>query len=161
MWPHSGTRTAAIGCVHNLTKKAMVLIRSMKWTRHVSRLPSKFHPRSRERNPERNPAMRTSDQIDRNQTFDQSALCDHAVSETHYHIRWHPTGRLDWECFSSVEAAEVRVKEICLKGETATIEQCERSRLRSGPECAPSPTGCVLASASGELCGRRLLWESI
>jgi len=68
---------------------------------------------------------------------DDFLLCDHAVSEIHYHIRWHPTGRLDWECFSTVEAAEARVKQICLKGETSTIEQCERSRFRSGPKYAP------------------------
>jgi hypothetical protein len=79
-----------------------------------------------------------SDQTDRNQQFGQPLLCDYANSEIHYHIRWHPTGRLDWECFRSVEAAEARVREIRLKCETFTIEQCVRPpRLRSGLRVNP------------------------
>jgi hypothetical protein len=86
----------------------------------------------------RNPAKATLAQIDRNQQFDQALLCSYADSEIHYHIRWHPTGRLDWECFSSVEEAELRAKEIRLKGETSTIEQCQRPpRLRSGLRVSP------------------------
>ena len=90
-------------------------------------------------NPTTRASQGTFDQIDRNQRFDRPSLCDHAVSEIHYHIRWHPTGQLDWECFSTVEAAEARVKQIRLRGETSTIEQCETSRLRSHPQNAQAP----------------------
>jgi hypothetical protein len=91
--------------------------------------PHEIRPRS---------LLTRSDQTDRKQQFGEYSLCDHADSEIHYHIRWHPTGQLDWECFSSVEAAEARVREIRLKGETSTIEPCLRPpRLRSGLRVSP------------------------
>jgi hypothetical protein len=97
------------------------------------------------------PIPRTSsdclERVDRHRRCKEAwTLCDLGVSLLHYHIRWHPTGQLDWECFSNVEAATGRVKEIRLSGETFSIEQCDRSRLLVGPKFAPTPVRVQAAS---------------
>jgi hypothetical protein len=95
-----------------------------------------------------------SEKIDTNQEFEKileqatkrlqrmserTVAIDHRanVSGIHYHIRWHPTERLDWESFGTLDAANASANELRLDGETYTIEKCNGSCRQSVPKSAP------------------------
>jgi len=46
-------------------------------------------------------------------------------ADTHFHIRWVRSNRLDWEAFANVREAEVRGNELKRPGEVFQIEKAE------------------------------------
>jgi hypothetical protein len=59
----------------------------------------------------------------------------------HYHIRWSQIPVLDWESFSTLEAAEAAAELLARPGEKYTIEKrdegCERCRDAAKSKAAP------------------------
>jgi hypothetical protein len=51
----------------------------------------------------------------------------------HYHIRWWPSGNLDWERFDSREDAHTRAYELASPGETYSLEEFQQNCTRCNP----------------------------
>ena len=47
--------------------------------------------------------------------------------DTHFHIHWTHTHRLDWECFKTIDEADLRAVELALPGETYQIVELSDS----------------------------------
>ena len=44
------------------------------------------------------------------------------TDQSHFHIRWLPSGALDWQRFGTETEAQTRAKELLLPGESYEIE---------------------------------------
>jgi hypothetical protein len=59
----------------------------------------------------------------------------------HYHIRWFPTDRLDWERFREYGDADVRANELRLDGETYAAEEFDDTCRHCRPFAHPTFKG--------------------